>query len=269
MTASLSKLVDETVTNIRTVLHRFGSPAIMCSFGKDSIVMLHVLRESGFQLPVIYLRDPWQPHKHMHAEKVAREMGLTVHNWPPTAMGVKFNGELLEFVARYNFSEDSFIDVPKNIETQRPRQQLLCGLFDIIRRPTSFAKHNWDLLLLGHKNCDVDQYYGNVPLHVDIKLRNPGEPALYFPLREWSDEDIWDLIEQCKLPYQKDRYENRQELEDKSFSNDYVQCCSKCLNPDNGTVMCPKFGREINNMYEHVAHFDPSPEYFGPKEEAK
>ena len=268
MTSVQSTLLDETVHDIRSVLRKFASPAVMSSFGKDSIVLLHCLREAGFNLPVIYFKDPWQAHKHEFAEKVIREMGLTVHNWPPTGMGVKFNGERLEFVARYQFSEKGFIDIPKNIEEQPHRQPLLCGVYDIIRRPIATFRHGWDLILLGHKSSDRDQFYGNVPLHLDIKLAEFGAPALYFPLRKWTDDDVWDLIESAHLPFQKDRYQDRDELEDKTFSNDYVQCCSKCLDPRNGkTVFCPRFGKEINNYYELVPHFNEKPTYFG--EEAK
>ena len=31
------------------------------SGGKDSMVLLHLMRECGFELPVIFFREPWQP----------------------------------------------------------------------------------------------------------------------------------------------------------------------------------------------------------------
>lgn len=270
MSSTLSSLVDATIQDMRTVLKRFGKPALMSSFGKESMTLLCLLREAGFALPVIYFKDPWQPHKHRFAEKVQREMGLTVHNWPPTLMGIKFNGERLEFVGRYSFSDTAFIDIPKNIEKQLHRQTLLCGLFDILRRPTCITKTEFDLILIGHKSCDQDQYFGNIPLHLDLKLNAEKAPAIYFPLREWSDDDVWTFIEQNHVQYQKERYADRTELEDKSFNNDYVQCCSKCLDPRNGDfVECPKFGKKINSMFNHVPHLDEKLNYFGEKEEAE
>jgi hypothetical protein len=264
MNDTLATLFDATIQNIRTVLNRFGHPAVMTSFGKDSMVLLHILREAGFDLPCIYLRDPWQSHKHAFAEERIRAMGLTVHNWPPNGMGTKFNGENFEFVARYNIAPDAFLDIPKNVEKQRPRAKLLCGLFDIIRRPLSVISHGWDVLLLGHRDCDTDPYYGQVPLHVDLKMNAPGEPAAYFPLRQWTDEDIWDFIESEHIPVQLDRYKDRGELSDKSFNNDYVQCCSKCLDPREGPVVfCPKFGKDVNSVADKVPKFDAVPDYFG------
>ena len=264
MSSTLSKLVDETIQDIRTVIRRFGKPSFMCSFGKDSMALLFLLREAGFELPIIYFRDPWQPHKHAFSEKVQKEMGLTVHNWPPTLMGIKFNEERLEFVGRYSFNESAFIDIPKNIEPQLPRQKLLCGLFDIIRRPVCVTKSEFDLILIGHKNSDKDQYFGSMPLHLDLKLNGDKSPAVYFPLRNWSDDEVWNYLTENNVPFQKDRYSDRTEIEDKSFNNDYVQCCSKCLDPRNGEfVECPKFGKTINNVYGLVPHMDEQPNYFG------
>jgi hypothetical protein len=181
-------------------------------------------------------------------------------------MGIKFSEEKqrLEFVARFNVSDTGFIDVPKNIAPQLPRQKLLCGLFDIIRRPVSVVKNDWDVIIHGHKSSDVDQYYGNVPLEVDLKIGMAGQPAIYFPLRNWSDEQVWEYLESNHIDFQKDRYQDRKELDDKSFNNDYVQCCSKCLDPRNGeSVMCPKFGKQISSVYNSVPHFDEKPSYIG------
>jgi 3'-phosphoadenosine 5'-phosphosulfate sulfotransferase (PAPS reductase)/FAD synthetase len=245
------------------VLRRFCNPAMMCSFGKDSMAMLHISRESGFNLPCIYLHDPWNIEKHLFAYETANKMGLKLHNWPPASMGVKKNDERLELVARYQMGANTFVDLPKNLDIQKPRAPLLCALADILKRPIAGVRHEWDVILVGHKSSDHDPFYGNVPLHIDIKMHTLGEPCLYFPLREWTDEDVWDLIERDHIPYQKNRYRDRAELEDKTFNNDYVQCCSKCLHPENGNVHCPRLNSQINNMYDLVPHLEYEPEYFG------
>lgn len=263
----LNRKIDLGVIMIRRVMAQFHSPAVMSSFGKDSIVLLYLVRCTETNLPVIYHRDPWQPQRHSFANQVIEDWNLTVHDWPPAAMGIKCNEDRLELVARYQSSPGAdFIDIPKNVY-ETPNDAMACGL-DIIKRPVgAMVKMPWDAYLIGHKSSDVDQYYGRIPLHLDIKLGSPSAPALVYPLRDWTDEDIWDVIQARDLPWQKNRYaEDRIEFEDKTFNNDYVKCCARCIDPRNhGTVMCPKLGCEIDVIADTIPMFNYSPTYFGDK----
>jgi hypothetical protein len=44
-------------------------PAILCSFGKDSLVIVHLTRELGLKLPIIYHRNHWFPEKNAFADR--------------------------------------------------------------------------------------------------------------------------------------------------------------------------------------------------------
>ena len=52
-----------------------------------------------------------------------------------------------------------------------------------------------------------------------------------FPLRHWTDQDVWDYTELNRVPYDKRRYQNRAELDDKWLNPDYVHACTACIDP--------------------------------------
>lgn len=265
MTTCNQKVLEQAISTIRTVAAQFKMPAVMSSFGKDSMALLAVCREAGFKFPVIYHREPWYPRKSVFADTIIQQWNLRVHDWPPTVMGIKSNEERTEFVSRYQVAPRGFFDIPRNIETE-DEENFVCGLDDIIRRPAASFNHPWDVLFIGHKSADSDQFFGPIPLHVDIKLSGDNEPALCFPLREWTHGDVWDFLDTYKIPVQEDRYdrEGRVEWEDKITNNDYWQACTRCIDPRGpATVFCPKFGREINNVSEMIPVLDEKFTYAG------
>jgi 3'-phosphoadenosine 5'-phosphosulfate sulfotransferase (PAPS reductase)/FAD synthetase len=265
-----SDLVDKTIAAIRTVMSQFRAPAIMSSFGKDSMTLLALCREAGFKFPVVYHREPWFPRKSVFADRITAEWNLVVHDWPPSVMGIKSKPDRTEFVSRYQIARQGAMDIPRNIEPP-DEDNFVCGLYDIIRRPLGSFVHPWDVLLIGHKSCDSDQYFGDIPLHIDLKLGKEGEPALFFPLREWTHNNVWDYLRDNDIPVQRDRYdvENRREWDDKTSNNDYWQACSLCIDPNSpAVVFCPKFQREINNVSATIPVLDSQFSYAG-KEPSK
>lgn len=265
MTTETKANIDQTIATIRMIASQFRAPAIMSSFGKDSMALLGVCREAGFKFPVVYHREPWYPNKSVFADRVTAEWNLVVHDWPPTAMGIKSNEERTEFVSRYQVAKNGYMDIPRNIEPPDDNN-FVCGLLDIIRRPVASFAHPWDVLLIGHKSCDSDQFFGDIPLHLDIKLSREGEPALCFPLRSWTHENVWDFLDAFDIPVQTDRYDRsaRAEWDDKTFNNDYWQACTRCIDPRGpAIVFCPKFQREINNVSATVPVFNEPFTYAG------
>jgi 3'-phosphoadenosine 5'-phosphosulfate sulfotransferase (PAPS reductase)/FAD synthetase len=60
----LEKKVNRSREIISRVLEEFRKPAVMWSSGKDSMVMLFLLRAMGVTCPVIFHRQPWQGHRY-------------------------------------------------------------------------------------------------------------------------------------------------------------------------------------------------------------
>jgi len=262
----MSKITD-SIDLISEHVRKARRPAAMLSFGKDSMVMAHLIRNGGnaFPIDVIYHRDPWFPHKHNFADSIIRSWGMMVHDFPPLTSGVKVNPDMLELVARYSFGTRE-IDIPKNVcrPEDYPRRDFLCGLNDWINRPKAFMmNYPWDTVFIGHRSTDVDQFEGHVPLKVD-ETKSGGVRAV-FPLRHWTYDELWDYIEEHHVPVQRTRYHKRTEVADKWHNNDYTHACTACIDPrvTEPTVFCPKLQCQVPNHGAEVHQLRWNKEYIG------
>jgi 3'-phosphoadenosine 5'-phosphosulfate sulfotransferase (PAPS reductase)/FAD synthetase len=252
----------------KALISAADTPALMCSFGKDSMVLLHLVRETIGLVPLIYHRHPWFTFKNEFADHVINSWALEVYDYPPMACGVKVNADRLELVSRYPFGLSGMMDIPLNTEQPVPRRPFVCGL-EFIRRPkTVVAQFPWKSVLIGHKSSDVDPYEGAVPLKSDTAV--VGHTKIAFPLRDWTDTDVWEYIEKHKVPYDKRRYHGRGELADKWCNPDYIHACTNCVDPreTQDTVWCPKFKRQVRNLGDEVLRLEVKPSYIGMEEAA-
>jgi hypothetical protein len=264
--------IDEKIAHAQHLIFEWGADraAVMCSFGKDSMVLLHLARETlGKDLPVIYFKHPYFPAKQKFANEIMTSRGLTVHDYPPFAAGVKVKPEMLELVARYGFGENGALDLPINTCEPVPRRSFICGLYDWILRPKAgVITFPWKTVFMGHKSSDVDPFDGAVPLKSDTAMI--GGTELVFPLRHWTDEDVWDYTEANQIPYDKRRYFGRAELADKWLNPDYIHACTACIDPleTRNAVPCPKLGGQlVRNMGAQILKLQQIPDYIGKERE--
>jgi hypothetical protein len=261
---------EATLCAIRKQITAYSNPVLNCSFGKDSSVLLHLLYFHGIRMPVIYYRDPWFPHKNRFANRVIEDWNIECYDYPPIRVSLKHSPKMVALVSEYSIGPITTIAVLKNtIEYQDEDNpnKYLCGV-NFLSRPCSTFNYPWDLALIAHKDCDKDEIYGPVPLHSSLVMCDDG-PDAYFPLREWTHDDIWDYIETFSVPYQEDRYdlEHRKEWDDKTYNSDWYPTCYRCVDKriPGETVFCPKMQRDLVNVSGAAAEFGNVPTYFGEK----
>lgn len=257
--------INKTTDFIHQCLIRYKNPAIMCSFGKDSMVMLHLMIEDmGLDLPVIFFRDPFFPWKYKFADDMIQQYELEVYNWTPQAVSLWEGKSIMAFTNHLSFGR-SVLDLPKNI-IEPDDNYFKCGI-EILNQPKGTFQTPWDLTFVGHKNCDEDQIAGKIPLKCDIKQNGELAPDVAFPLRDWSNADIWAYTKRFKVDQQPDRYdvENECEFEDKTTNSDYANVCIRCLDRRNKApaVFCPKHKIEVTNISHMVNYHEPKHNYFG------
>jgi 3'-phosphoadenosine 5'-phosphosulfate sulfotransferase (PAPS reductase)/FAD synthetase len=120
----------------------------------------------------------------------------------------------------------------------------------------------WMTVFHGHKSCDVDPYEGPVPLKHDAA--DAGGVNVVFPLRHWTDDDVWQYIEDNHVDYDKRRYAGHLEVPDKWLNSDFIHACTLCCDPRNTTdteVFCPKLKRNVPNVGSKVLILDQLPNY--------
>jgi hypothetical protein len=225
------------------------------------MAMAHLIRgeASVFPMDVIYHRDPWFPHKHEFADQIIRSWNLSVHDFPPFSAGVKVKPDMIELVARYNFGL-GFMDIPKNTSPpeEYPRREFICGLNDWLLRPKGTIETPWDTVFMGHRNADVDPFEGPVPLKSDEV--NAGGVRLLFPIRHWTDEELWDYIRENHVPVQEARYNGDEHW----HANDWTHACTACIDPreTRENVYCPKLQKDVRNRGAEVLQLHAQPEYW-------
>lgn len=253
-----------------SVLTKYKNPVVMSSFGKDSMVMLDILKKLGQKLPILFHKEPFEPTKYEFANSVIQEEGYTVYDYPPSLTTIIKNNGVTEIVSYYqagppNGESTAYTYVPTGIKPYEEGESFLCGYEDIYSKPLGSFNFPWDVCFVGHKSSDIDPVIGKVPLLVDIK-QTVGGADYAFPLRYFTDENIWEYTEKYKVAYNKKRYRDGKELSDISHNPDYFRACTRCMDKDEGEVVfCPKLQSEISNIASSLRYEKtvPKPAYIG------
>lgn len=234
---------------IDRVLAQAKHPCVMCSFGKDSIAVLHMVKKRR-DTPVVFHREPLQHHKYEYANRVMLEWDLHMVDYPPLGATVQ-DGDEFEVVNQYQVG-NSHVYLPTGFRPPVPGHKLICGLDTVYNKPTGTYNYPFDMAFHGHKSVDVDPILGAVPLNSDVSL-NIGSISACFPLRHFTNEEVWRYIEENNIPIHDTRYEKVngawREREDKTFNPDYINACTACMTAKSGpSVHCPKLGCTVSNV---------------------
>lgn len=271
---SLREKVEETKKFLLVELAKYKKPVADISFGKDSMVLLWLLRSIDCRCPIVFYTSPWFPKKYDFARWVIAEFGLEVYDYPPMRTSMLYGKGIPAFCDEFMTSPVTTVAVPKNIieyQDGDDERKFMCGAA-FFMRPCGTLIYPWDVAIVGHKDTDHDQIYGDVPLHTRVLYRDSG-PDYIYPLKDWTDDDIWDFIHAVGVPVQPDRYDRakREELADKTFNSDYFEACIRCVDARHHgeKVFCPKMKQEIINVSDKVPKFDQKFEYFGVEKDGE
>ncbi len=251
MTPQLRDKIDAAVSLIKETCARHQRPVVYASFGKDSMVMLALIAKAGLKLPVILHRESQAPRKYAFANRVIEKNDYEVHDWPPYEMQVVKHGEILDVVNHHQVGAERFDYLPIQIRPPREGEGFFCALKDFYLKPTGSYIFPWDLAFVGNKSCDVDRILGEVRLTTDFQDNAPN-CSFAFPLRYFTNADIWEYTVSENLPIDRKRYNEKdgwKEHADDSTNPDWFTACTLCMSPDSPSeVLCPKTNRMIPNV---------------------
>jgi hypothetical protein len=257
---------------IQKILASAKNPAMLCSFGKDSMVLLAILRSLKKDFPVIFFKEPFFQEKYSFAHKMAVEWGLRVYDYPPVATAMANNGEKCEVIRQYQLGNQRINISSGNLYEPEEGEKFLCGKDDLLLKPLGGMNMPWDLLFCGHKSSDRDPLGGDLTLKVDVHQAH-GMPMIAYPLREWTDKDVWTYLKAFNIPFDHNRYdeENEKDFEDKTHNSDWFPACTRCIDRSKDvSVICPKNGLKMTNFGNYLPHIDMKQTYYGKeKEEVK
>jgi len=259
---SLEKLESDAITFLQETVGKFKNPAIMCSFGKDSVVVLDLARKALGNLPVIFHREPFFPAKYKYANDLIIKWNLTVYDYVPHKTAIQQKGDDVEIVGYYDVGGERYAGLPTGICAPEEGEETICGLYDVYLKPKGRFAYPWDCCIHGHKSCDVDPFHGPVELLSDVGLNITCSTPI-FPIRNWSHANVWEYIEKHNIPIHHDRYEQDlngewYEKADKRLNPDYFPACVACMKRDGGKVFCPRLNCETSNVADQLTWVEPT-----------
>lgn len=235
--------VDRAIQFITEFIGRSERPVVLWSGGKDSQVLLWLARQAKIDIPAVYFQIYPDARKEAFIHEIAGIWKQQVQTLRPIAHDVAANGSNVELL---NFFRVGDIVVHVGMQSGNVGAKPIC-LIETCTQPTSNDRADCDLAFIGHKDSDVDTLYGHAILSGDT-VRS-GDTTLAYPLRDWTDEDIWEASEQFSIEQNWRRYDRqtKEKLKSEVFNNDYYALCSKCCAPGLSveSVLCPKIGVHI------------------------
>jgi sulfate adenylyltransferase subunit 2 len=190
----LDDLEAESIFILREVLANFRNPVLLYSIGKDSAVLLHLLKKAFYPapppIPLLHIDTGWK-FRDMYAlrAQIAREAGIRLH------VHKNPEGEA-RALSPLTHGSKLFTDVMK---TQGLRQALDHFGFDAAiggarrdeeasrakERVFSFRAqgHSWD------PKQQRPELFNLYNAHIQ-----PGESVRIFPLSNWTELDVWLYI---------------------------------------------------------------------------
>lgn len=204
---------------MREILEQAKTPIVLCSFGKDSLLLLAMAREIIQDIPVLWFHHG---RRDAFAEKIIADWNLTVFDYAPADVSIVPNGDEFSLISDYAFGSGAVLPVLEDIE---PGEQC-CGLLDK-QRLINFG-FGWDLSLCGWRTADHHPVYGTNQPWIPEHGAPWGNTWLMAPIRDMSDAEVYTELDRRGIP---------RPPEDMGRS-----LCTRCLK---GATFCPVEKTEI------------------------
>ena len=260
---------------ISTILSQYRAPIINAGFGKDSICLVHLCnRDMKLGLPIMFHRDPYFPLKYRFANMIIQKWGLVCWDTPACNTSVFYHNGVFEVARHYPiggghnlalcallYSPDRYVE-----------GEYLCALRDIYQQPLGDFDFRWDLMLSGHRFVETKPHSGHQQAGIKwTHKHNPGTADVLYPLRDWTDQDIYQYHVEAGIPVNTDVYEEKDGAlvpkEDNTYNPDRRPACFECMRPENpAMVLCPKKMSIVNNVSASLRRLIMPPDHQWSKE---
>lgn len=242
------RLLNDAVGVVSAAISSASAPALFTSFGKDSMAVLGILREAGALTSVSFItfRHPAFLDRYTFADRLISDWQLRVevvpHAWDSMIAG---NGRV-DLIGTVRIAT-ARIHIPvANLVWSEDSGSHICALDN--EMPVSgvpLVERAFDLAILGTKEGDTDPVVGAVRL-AEVVDRYKDRTALLFPLRKWTDDDVWAFLLRYHIPFDRSRYVQTYDgalVDDLKYAGhpELLPVCTACINPAlKDSVWCPK-----------------------------
>lgn len=257
----MKEKIEQAEELIRQIDHNYKNPLIYCGFGKDSLVMLHLIKQMGYNWPIMCHREHEFPIKWRYANKIMELWNLTCFDYPPRACSVFYENGVFCVATQYEVGlGDIFFPGILYAPDKFVEGEYLCALKDIYMQPKCHGiDYQWDVGLLAARADERHPHFGGMCLgqQFEVKL-NIGSADFAYPLLNWTAKDICQYYIDFGIPINTDVYDVVDDelvsKADPAFDPDRRPACYECMKPDNpNIVFCPKRMCRVNNISSSLA----------------
>lgn len=207
--------MDKARQIISDILVHAEAPALLWSGGKDSQLLLSLIREV-YDIPLIWFRTG-ADESFQRAEILASD--LTVWSWGASDTYLIPNGEEFSLIKEHAFGEHRLPVLTDLGQGER------C-VFDLHDTRTPELFPHFDALFIGYRDSDFHPALGHNYCPSDgWEL---GKAKVYAPLRHLTDSGVWSEVERRGL---------------RTAPSTDIKACTLCLHGE--PVMCPKVNKVI------------------------
>jgi len=221
-------------------------PCVLYSGGHDSQVLLWLARQARPDVTAVYCEMHEDARKQAFVSESCHMWGIRLDVRRPFARDLIGNGDHIEVFNAFPLGE-SVLRMGMQATGRETNARHLCAVR--LRCEDLPPRESWDydLALMGQRDDDTDPAYGPVPVGLD-ELTVGGVRVL-FPIRQWTNADVWTVTRQYGIPQNWRRYDKAtgEKLTNSTWDNDRYHLCTTCLEPgqDVDLVECPRNGKAI------------------------
>jgi len=181
--------IDTSMELIKKALSEHDRPTISCSFGKDSMVMTHLVHQIK-NVPLIY-NDTGvaYPETKQFIEEVTKEWNLTV------IVAKSEDWTFWKIVKKYGYPKES-----RSSKTGDPREPKCCKLLKYDPTMKALKEYRCNLNFVGTTGDEGRQRRSNYIMRGPYYYAKTLNIWRCTPIIWWTSEDIWEYIELNNIP---------------------------------------------------------------------
>lgn len=182
---------EEALKLIEKEIQKYNHPVVACSWGKDSLTVLHLVKQITDDFQVL-----WN-NTHMHYPSVYSVKKQLEENWNLDVVEAEPNKEYWDIVDEYGF--------PGIAGSDRKESANAKCCYYIKKKPTKQAIKNnkWDLYFDGLTAYESDRRYMNIKEYGLSHHHKSFNLQKVHPIGWWTVDNVWDYIEKYNIPYPK------------------------------------------------------------------